>query len=80
MPWQETSPREERKQVVGDHRLGVYDMNELCARYGVSRKTGPSSSPTMTAIPRRFSSIGFWHQTPTQSTMSCRVLPARTQR
>ena len=31
---------EERKQFIDDHRLGLYDMKELCARYGVSRKTG----------------------------------------
>jgi transposase InsO family protein len=31
---------EERKQFIDDHRLGLYDMRELCARYGVSRKTG----------------------------------------
>jgi putative transposase len=40
MPWQETSPMEERKQFIDDQRLGLYDMKELCARYGVSRKTG----------------------------------------
>jgi transposase InsO family protein len=31
---------EERKQFIDDQRLGLYDMKELCARYGVSRKTG----------------------------------------
>jgi transposase len=31
---------EERKQFIEDHRLGLYDMKELCDRYGVSRKTG----------------------------------------
>jgi transposase InsO family protein len=40
MPWQETSPVEERERFIDDHRLGLYDMTELCARYAVSRKTG----------------------------------------
>jgi transposase len=40
MPWQETSPMEERARFIDDHRLGLYNMTELCARYVVSRKTG----------------------------------------
>jgi len=40
MPWQETSPVEERERFIDDHRLGLYDMTELCARYAISRKTG----------------------------------------
>jgi transposase InsO family protein len=31
---------EERERFVRDHREGFYAMVELCARYGVSRKTG----------------------------------------
>ena len=30
----------ERIRFIHDHQLGVYDMTELCHRYGVSRKTG----------------------------------------
>ena len=40
MPWMETSPVEQRERFIRDHRLDLYAMAELCARYGVSRKTG----------------------------------------
>lgn len=40
MPWKETAPMDERKHFIDDHRYGLFDMNELCERYGVSRKTG----------------------------------------
>jgi transposase len=40
MPWMETSPVEQRERFIRDHRLDLYGMTELCARYGISRKTG----------------------------------------
>ena len=40
MPWQETSPVEERERFMEAHRVGLYTMTELCERYGISRKTG----------------------------------------
>jgi putative transposase len=40
MPWQEMSPMDERVQFISDHQRGLYAMTELCARYGISRKTG----------------------------------------
>jgi putative transposase len=40
MPWKDTSPMDERKQFIDDYRLDMYAMNELCERYGISRKTG----------------------------------------
>ena len=40
MPWRETSPMEERIRFVKDCRSGLYEMSELCDRYGISRKTG----------------------------------------
>ena len=40
MPWPEMSPVEQRERFIDDHRLGLYDMTELCARYVISRKTG----------------------------------------
>ena len=40
MPWQELSPMDQRTQFIADHQRGLYAMTELCARYGVSRKTG----------------------------------------
>ena len=40
MPWLETAPMEQRERVIRDHRLALYTMAELSARYGISRKTG----------------------------------------
>jgi len=40
MPWMETSPVEQRERFIHDHRLELYTMAELCARYSISRKTG----------------------------------------
>ncbi len=40
MPWQETHPMQQRTDFISDHRRGLYHFAELCARYGVSRKTG----------------------------------------
>src|SRR5258706_9992135 len=40
MPWMETAPMEQRERFIRDHRLDLYAMTDLCARYGVSRKTG----------------------------------------
>lgn len=40
MPWQETLPMDQRTQFVADVQRGHFDMSTLCARYGVSRKTG----------------------------------------
>jgi putative transposase len=40
MPWKETSPVEQRERFILDHRLDLYATAELCARYGISRKTG----------------------------------------
>ena len=40
MPWLETSPMTERQRFVEDAHRGLFSMTDLCARYGVSRKTG----------------------------------------
>jgi len=40
MPWQETSPMDQRERFIHDNRVDLYTMAELCARYEVSRKTG----------------------------------------
>ena len=40
MPWMETVPMDQRTQFIADHRQGLYPVTELCARYGLSRKTG----------------------------------------
>jgi putative transposase len=40
MPWKETAPVIERKAFLEDWLKKVETVTELCARYGVSRKTG----------------------------------------
>lgn len=40
MPWLETAPMEQRERFIADRLRAPYSMTELCARYGVSRKTG----------------------------------------
>lgn len=40
MPWMETDAVAQREQFLRDVRLAVYPVTELCARYGISRKTG----------------------------------------
>lgn len=40
MPWQETDPMRERVQFIALYQTGLYTMSELCARFGISRKTG----------------------------------------
>lgn len=40
MPWQERSPMDLRMQFVLDWGSGHWTMTELCADYGISRKTG----------------------------------------
>jgi len=40
MPWAETDPVDRREHFLADHQHRLYSMAELCARYGVSRKTG----------------------------------------
>src|SRR5436190_22586592 len=40
MPWLETDAMEQRERFVREVRSAVYPVSELCARYGISRKTG----------------------------------------
>lgn len=40
MPWLETAPMDERLRFIADSQRDLYPMTELCARYGISRKTG----------------------------------------
>jgi len=40
MPWLETAPVEQRQQFIEDYQEGLYSRSELCARYGISCKTG----------------------------------------
>lgn len=40
MPWWETDAVEQRARFVDECGRGIYSVTELCARYGISRKTG----------------------------------------
>jgi transposase InsO family protein len=40
MPWLETVPVDQRLEFLTAHRRRGYAMAELCARFGISRKTG----------------------------------------
>src|SRR5690242_13756869 len=40
MGWAETNPVNERRRFIEDYLSGHWTMVELCARYGISRKTG----------------------------------------
>jgi len=40
MPWQERSPMDCRMHFMTDWQRGCWTMTELCAEYGISRKTG----------------------------------------
>ena len=39
MPWRETSPMDQRTQFIADHLRDLLSITELCALYGISRKT-----------------------------------------
>jgi putative transposase len=40
MPWRESSPMDQRLQLVREYRGGLFTMTELAEQYGISRKTG----------------------------------------
>src|SRR5439155_815053 len=40
MPWREASPMDQRTQFIADHLRDALSITELCALYGVARKTG----------------------------------------
>lgn len=40
MPWRESDAVTERLKFIAAHESGLYRMTELCARFGISRKTG----------------------------------------
>ena len=40
MPWSETSPMDQKRLFINEYVRGRSSISELCARYGVSRKTG----------------------------------------
>ena len=40
MPWNETTPMDQKMQFIADYLRGELCMTELCEIYGISRKTG----------------------------------------
>lgn len=40
MPWKEVSPMDQKTHFIRDYSRDIYSFTELCARYGISRKTG----------------------------------------
>lgn len=40
MPWNQTSPMDQRTQFIADYLRQTFSITELCERYEVSRKTG----------------------------------------
>lgn len=40
MPWREVKPMDEKRSFIGDYVVGGEAFADLCARYGISRKTG----------------------------------------
>ena len=40
MPWNQTSPMDQKTQFIADYLREIFSISELCAHYGVSRKTG----------------------------------------
>src|SRR5690606_1019228 len=40
MPWSQTTPMHQKTLFIADHLRGSQSMTELCAEYGISRKTG----------------------------------------
>ncbi len=40
MPWNETTPMDQKMQFIADYLRAALGMTELCQMYGISRKTG----------------------------------------
>lgn len=40
MPWNETTPMDQKMQFIADYLRADLSMSELCELYGISRKTG----------------------------------------
>ena len=40
MPWEESSPMDQKTQFVSEYLRDTISFTELCDRYGISRKTG----------------------------------------
>lgn len=40
MPWKKLNPMDQKLLFIGDYLRDLYSFSELCARYGISRKSG----------------------------------------
>lgn len=40
MPWNQTSPMDQRTQFISDYLRQTFSISELCDHYSISRKTG----------------------------------------
>ena len=40
MPWEQSSPMDQKTQFVSEYLRDTISFTELCDRYGISRKTG----------------------------------------
>src|SRR5947208_2435175 len=87
MPWLETAPMEQRERFVRDHRLALYTMADLSARYGISRKTGykwldrfdPGVVPIKTAHPNDLWTADFKGHFRTRDGVYCYPLTVADQ-
>jgi putative transposase len=39
MPWSQTTAMHQRTQFIADHLRGIHSVTQLCAEYGIARKT-----------------------------------------
>lgn len=40
MPWNQTSPMDQKTQFIADYLRQTFSISALCEQYGISRKTG----------------------------------------
>ena len=50
MPWSETSPMEQRLELIREYETGLWTMTELASGYGVVAR--PRTSGSTTIAPR----------------------------
>ncbi len=54
MPWREMTPMHQRTLFIADHLRGTRSVTELCAEYGIARKTDlpPEVDPVRVLVRR----------------------------
>ena len=86
MSWSETTAMEQRIQFIRDWRAGVHSVSDLCALYGVSRKTGykwaqryveegPDGLIERSHAAREVHTVGELHHTPMPKDIAARDVP-----